>query len=67
MPPNLPGMLSGTASRPQRPASLRICRPHGDEPEREAERWLRAYHAWPARVVERRATVDVLRLVPRLE
>jgi hypothetical protein len=48
-------------------ASLRICRPHGDEPEREAERWLRAYHAWPARVVERRATVDVLRLEPPLE
>ena len=41
-------------------ASIRICRPHGEEPEREAERWLRAYHAWPVRVVERRATVDVL-------
>lgn len=40
--------------------SLRICRPHGEEPEREAERWLRAYHAWPVRVVERRGTVDVL-------
>ena len=42
--------------------SIRICRPHGEEPEREAERWLRAYHAWPVRVVERRATVDVLEL-----
>jgi hypothetical protein len=48
-------------------ASIRICRPHGVEPEREAERWLRAYHAWPARVVERRATVDVLELAPPLE
>jgi hypothetical protein len=47
--------------------SIRICRPHGLEPEREAERWLRAYHAWPVRVVERRATVDVLELVPPLE
>ncbi len=43
-------------------ASLRICRPRGEEPEREAERWLRAYHAWPVRVMERRATVDVLEL-----
>ncbi len=48
-------------------ASIRICRPHGAEPEREAERWLRAYHAWPVRVVERRATVDVLELEPPLE
>jgi hypothetical protein len=48
-------------------ASIRICRPHGDVPEREAERWLRAYHAWPVRVVERRATVDVLELAPPLE
>jgi hypothetical protein len=47
--------------------SIRICRPHGDEPEREAERWLRAYHAWPVKVVERRATVDVLELQPPLE
>jgi hypothetical protein len=47
--------------------SIRICRPHGEVPEREAERWLRAYHAWPARVVERRATVDVLELAPPLE
>jgi hypothetical protein len=44
--------------------SLRICRPRGEEPEREAERWLRAYHAWPVRLVERRATVDLLELVP---
>ena len=43
-------------------ASLRICRVRGEEPEREAERWLRAYHAWPVRVVERRGTVDVLEL-----
>lgn len=42
--------------------SLRVCRVRGEEPEREAERWLRAYHAWPVRVVERRATVDVLEL-----
>ncbi len=47
--------------------SIRICRPRGEEPEREAERWLRAYHAWPVRIVERRATVDVLVLVPPLE
>jgi hypothetical protein len=45
-------------------ASLRICRPRGEEPEREAERWLRAYHAWPVRLVERRATVDVLEITP---
>jgi hypothetical protein len=48
-------------------ASLRVCRVRGEEPEREAERWLRAYHAWPVRVVEQRATVDVLGLVPPLE
>jgi hypothetical protein len=48
-------------------ALLRICRPHGEAPEREAERWLRAYHAWPVRVVERRKTVDVLVLAPPLE
>jgi hypothetical protein len=47
--------------------TLRVCRPHGEEPEREAERWLRAYHAWPVRLVERRATLDVLVLVPPLE
>jgi len=49
------------------PDTLRICRPHGEMPEREAERWLRAYHAWPARVVERRGTLDVLVLVPPLD
>jgi hypothetical protein len=43
-------------------ASLRICRPRGDD--REAERWLRAFHLWPVRVVERRETVDVLVLDP---
>jgi len=47
--------------------SVRICRVRGEQPEREAERWLRTYHAWPVRVVERRATVDVLALVPPLE
>jgi hypothetical protein len=39
-------------------ASLRICRPRGEE--RQAERWLRAFHLWPVREVERRETVDVL-------
>lgn len=39
-------------------ASLRICRPRGEDVQ--AERWLRAFHLWPVRVVERRATVDVL-------
>jgi hypothetical protein len=37
---------------------LRICRPTGQDAE--GERWLRAFHLWPVRVVERRATVDVL-------
>ena len=41
-----------------RRASLRICRPRGDDAE--AERWLRAFHLWPVRVVERRETLDVL-------
>jgi hypothetical protein len=39
-------------------ASLRICRPRGEDAQ--AERWLRAFHLWPVRLVERRATVDVL-------
>ena len=48
-------------------AAIRICRPHGEVAEREAERWLRAYHAWPVRLLERRETVDVLELRPPLE
>ncbi|HET8541910.1 MAG TPA: hypothetical protein VFL83_18680 [Anaeromyxobacter sp.] len=43
-------------------ASLRICRPRGEDAA--AERWLRAFHLWPARVVERRATLDVLEPAP---
>ena len=39
-------------------AGLRICRPRGEDAA--AERWLRAFHLWPVRLVERRATVDVL-------
>jgi hypothetical protein len=39
-------------------ATLRICRPHGEDAQ--AERWLRAFHLWPVRRVERRETVDVL-------
>jgi hypothetical protein len=38
--------------------SLRICRPRGEEAH--AERWLRAFHLWPVRELERRETVDVL-------
>jgi hypothetical protein len=41
----------------RRPA-LRICRPRGEDAP--AERWLRAFHLWPVRVLERRQTVDVL-------
>jgi hypothetical protein len=37
---------------------LRVCRPAGEEAQ--AERWLRAFHVWPVRRVERRATLDVL-------
>lgn len=37
---------------------LRICRPRGEDAP--AERWLRAFHLWPVRELERRATVDVL-------
>ena len=40
------------------PESLRICRPAGEE--EHAERWLRAFHLWPVRVVGRRGTVEVL-------
>ena len=40
------------------PESLRICRPAGEE--EHAERWLRAFHLWPVRVVERRGTVEEL-------
>jgi hypothetical protein len=39
-------------------ASLRICRPLGEDAQ--AERWMRSFHLWPTRVVERRATLDVL-------
>lgn len=45
-------------------AGLRICRPHGEAPAREAERWLRTYGLWPVEVLERRATVDVLGVAP---
>ncbi len=41
-------------------AELRICRPAGEEAQ--AEKWLRAFHLWPVHPVERRKTVDVLRL-----
>jgi hypothetical protein len=41
-----------------RRAALRICRPRGEDAQ--AERWLRSYHAWPVRLLERRETVDVL-------
>jgi hypothetical protein len=43
---------------------LRICRPHGEAPAREAERWLRTYGLWPVEVLERRGTVDVLAVQP---
>jgi hypothetical protein len=36
---------------------LRICVPLGEDAQ--AERWLRAFHLWPVREVERRATVSV--------
>jgi hypothetical protein len=39
-------------------AELRICRPAGEDAQ--AERWLRAFHLWPVRRVERRETLDVL-------
>jgi len=45
-------------------AALRICRIRGEAPEREAARWLPMYGLWPVELVERRATVDVLRVVP---
>ena len=45
-----------------RRAELRVCRPRGEDAQ--AERWLRTYHVWPVQVVERRATVDVLRMAP---
>jgi hypothetical protein len=41
-----------------RRGALRICRPLGEDAQ--AERWMRSFHLWPARVVERRGTVDVL-------
>jgi hypothetical protein len=44
--------------------SLRICRVRGVEAE--AERWLRAFHLWPVRTLERRATVDVVAFAPWL-
>lgn len=49
-------------SRPHQ--DLRICRPHGAAPEREARRWLETYHLWPVRLLERRETVDVLAPAP---
>jgi hypothetical protein len=45
-----------------RRAELRICRPLGEDAQ--AERWMRSFHLWPARVVERRGTVDVLTMDP---
>jgi hypothetical protein len=45
-----------------RRGSLRICRPVGEDAQ--AERWMRSFHLWPARVVERRGTVDVLAVEP---
>jgi hypothetical protein len=45
-----------------RRAALRICRPLGEEAQ--AERWLRAFHLWPVRAVERRGAVDVLVTAP---
>jgi hypothetical protein len=44
-------------------AALRICRPRSEVDEREAARMLPAYGLWPVEVLERRATVDVLRVV----
>ena len=41
-----------------RRGALRICRPLGEDAQ--AERWMRSFHLWPAHLVERRATVDVL-------
>jgi hypothetical protein len=41
---------------------LRICRPRGEDAQ--AERWLRAFHLWPVRVLERRDAVDVLEMIP---
>lgn len=75
-----PGAAAGGGRRPTRAVlrwkalpveSPRSCRPRGGGPEREAERWLRACHAWPVRLAERLAerlaTVDVLELVEPLE
>lgn len=45
-----------------RRATLRICRPRGEEAQ--AERWLRSFHLWPVRTLERRETVDVLAVAP---
>jgi hypothetical protein len=42
----------------ERRRTLRICRPRGEEAE--AERWLRAFHLWPAAVVDARGAVEVL-------
>ena len=39
------------------PQALRVCVPLGED--REAERWLRAFHLWPAREIGRRGTVSV--------
>lgn len=37
--------------------ALRVCVPRGDG--KEAERWLRAYHLWPVRIVARLPTLTV--------
>jgi hypothetical protein len=42
--------------------ALRICRVRGEEAE--AERSLRGFHLWPVRLLERRATLDVLAPAP---
>jgi hypothetical protein len=49
--------------------AVRLCRPKGADAGWPAltPYWMRHYHAWPVRVVERRATLDVLLLAPPLE
>ena len=41
----------------RRGPALRVCVPVGEDAD--AERWLRAYHLWPVRELERRGTVSV--------
>ena len=42
----------------ERREGIRICAARGAEAE--SERWLRTYHLWPVRLLERWATVDVV-------